>query len=189
MPDNQDMPMDPQIRVKGNHIFFYDQIDQTTSVALNDILHELERDAEWRSLMYGSEGNIIYLHVNSYGGSVFDSLCVADTMRGLKSKVYTIIEGAAMSGATIIALAGDKRFMRKNATVLIHQARQAENRTLTAEEIKDLSKNNERTEKLLADIYEENTSMKREEILELMKHDLYLNSEQCLEYGIVEEIL
>jgi ATP-dependent protease ClpP protease subunit len=94
-----------------------------------------------------------------------------------------------MSGATVISLAGTKRFMRKNATVLIHQARQGMGGELTSEQIKDLNTNNDLTEARLLEIYDENTSMDRKEILELLKHDLYLNSEQCLQKGIIDEII
>jgi ATP-dependent protease ClpP protease subunit len=189
MPEQQDMPGAPQVRVKGNHIFFYDQIDQESAMTLNECLFDLERDGDWRNQQFGSCNNTILLHINSYGGGVFDALSVADTIRSLKSEVHTIIEGAAMSGATVISLAGTKRFMRKNATVLIHQARQGMGGELTSEQIKDLNTNNDLTEARLLEIYDENTSMDRKEILELLKHDLYLNSEQCLQKGIIDEII
>ena len=63
----------------------------------------------------------IYLHINSYGGIIFDALTAIDVIKACKVPVYTIIEGATASAGTLISVVGDKRFIRPNAHMLIHQ--------------------------------------------------------------------
>jgi len=40
----------------------------------------------------------------------------------------------------------------------------------------------------LKTIYKEHTLIPKNELKRLLKHDLWLNSEQCLEYGLVDEL-
>src|SRR5437868_3766017 len=65
----------------------------------------------------------ISLYVNSPGGSVTATLAMVDTMNLIKNDVATFCVGMAASGAAVILAAGKKgkRFMLKNAEVMIHQ--------------------------------------------------------------------
>lgn len=182
-------PNEPLIRVKGNHVYFYEEIVPDTAIALNHLLMELDRDRLWRQHEYGTERNVIILHINSWGGSLVDALAIFDTIQALESEVHTIIEGACMSAATLISLSGNKRFIRKNAFVMIHQTRISPEGKLTSEAIKDMENNNDFTENIIKNVYLEKTSVGEEELVELLKHDLYLNSEYCLKNGIVDEII
>ena len=38
-------------------------------------------------------------------------------------------------------------------------------------------------------IYVDNTKIPRKELSELLKHDLWLNSEKCLKYSLADEIM
>lgn len=63
----------------------------------------------------------IYLHINSFGGSLYDAYAAVDTIKNLRVPVYSIIEGCAASAGTIISVVCTKRFIGKNAHMLIHQ--------------------------------------------------------------------
>jgi ATP-dependent protease ClpP protease subunit len=40
----------------------------------------------------------------------------------------------------------------------------------------------------LKSIYKEHTQIPKKELKRLLKHDLWLSSEQCLEYGLADEL-
>jgi ATP-dependent protease ClpP protease subunit len=40
----------------------------------------------------------------------------------------------------------------------------------------------------LKSIYKDHTTIPKNELKRLLKHDLWLNSEQCLEYGLVDDV-
>ena len=63
----------------------------------------------------------IYLHINSYGGGVFAAFAGVDFIKQSTIPVHTIIEGASASAATILSVVGEKRYMSKHGSMLIHQ--------------------------------------------------------------------
>ena len=63
----------------------------------------------------------IKLHINSYGGSVFAGLSAVDYILKSKVPVHTVIDGCAASAATLMSVVGTKRYMHKNACMLVHQ--------------------------------------------------------------------
>ena len=74
-----------------------------------------------------SFGNItakpLFLHIYSPGGDVHAGLSLYDFINEYTNTipVYTVVEGIAASAATIISIAGTKRFITPNSYMLIHQ--------------------------------------------------------------------
>ena len=62
----------------------------------------------------------IYLHINSFGGSLYDAYAALDTIKNLRVPIYSVIEGCAASAGTIISVVCNKRFIGENAHMLIH---------------------------------------------------------------------
>ena len=62
----------------------------------------------------------ILLFINSFGGSVYDGLALVDIIRQSTTPVYTISIGSSMSMGFWIYLAGKKRFVGENATLMFH---------------------------------------------------------------------
>ena len=55
-------------------------------------------------------------------------------------------------------------------------------------EIEDEFKNLQDLMEKIKEIYKEYTNIPKKELNELLKHDLWLDSNKCLKYGLVEEI-
>jgi ATP-dependent Clp endopeptidase proteolytic subunit ClpP len=174
------------IRVEKNHIYFYSEVDRDT---IRELIEGL-REAEEYCLQMKRQMNLkkvpIYLHINSYGGCIFSALNAIDYIEACTVPVYTIIEGSTASAGTLISVCGKKRFIRPNAHMLIHQ--------LSSEcwgkmsELEDEFSNLKAIMTKLKSIYKEHTGIPKNELKRLLKHDLWLNSEQCLEYGLVDEL-
>jgi len=110
------------IRVVENTVFFYADVTEQSALDLNTILYELDAKLKNTYNFLGPDFvPHIKLRINSFGGSVFAGMAILDTIRNLKSEVHTYIDGAAASAATIISVAGKKRFIGKNSLMLIHQ--------------------------------------------------------------------
>lgn len=165
----------------GNTIWFYADIDMETCLHLNATLKKIDQEIANQS------DPIIHLHINSFGGSVVAALATIDTIRTLKSKVYTYVDGGAASAATLISCVGTRRFIGKYSSMLIHQVRSESSGKL--EEMEDEIKNTRQFMELIKSIYRKHTKLTAKKMEELLKSDLWIESASCLEYGLVDEIL
>jgi len=131
----------------------------------------------------------INLYINSPGGLVDQTLAVYDTMQFLGCDVATYCIGQAASGAAIILSAGTRgqRYALPHAKVMLHQpysgiTGQAEDIRIQAEEIlKD--------KKLLNELLAKHTGQPADKIEREIERDRFMNADEALAYGIVDEIL
>jgi len=176
------------VRVSGNTIFFYSDVTEQSALDLNQALHDLDSKLHQLSILAGDDFKpVIKLRINSYGGSLFAGLAVLDTIRNIKSEIHTYVDGSAASAATIISIAGSKRFIGKNSMMLIHQLTTGAYGKFS--ELEDDMENNKRLMKMIKDIYKQYTKVPMKNIDEILKHDLWFDSAKCLEFGLVDAIL
>lgn len=143
--------------------------------------------------------NPITMYVNSPGGYVTHGLAIYDTMQYIKAPIYTVILGQAASMGSLLAQAGDKRFMTKNARHMLHRVSSGTGGTsgsihVQELEFEDARRHLEESKKLnqrLTEIYvQHNTKGKTyEELFELMKFDTFMSAEDSLDYGLIDEII
>lgn len=62
----------------------------------------------------------IKLFINSFGGDVYNGLSLVDVIKQSKTPVHTISIGSSMSMGFWIYLAGHKRFVGENTTLMFH---------------------------------------------------------------------
>ncbi len=131
----------------------------------------------------------INLYINSPGGVITSGLAIYDTMQLIKPDVSTICVGMAASMATVLLTAGakGKRFALPNATIHMHQAiggaqGQAADIVIQAKEIT-------RLQDIIKDIFVKHTGQSSDKITHDMDRDYYLNSDQAVEYGLIDEVL
>ncbi len=131
----------------------------------------------------------IYLYINSPGGSVTAGMAIYDTMNFIKCDVSTICVGMCASMAAFLLSSGTKgkRVCLKNGEVMIHQPLggvqgQATEIKIHAERIIKLK---EKLNKILAS----NTGKDIKKIEIDTERDYYLDSEEALEYGLVDKVL
>jgi ATP-dependent Clp protease protease subunit len=129
----------------------------------------------------------VNLVISSYGGDVYAMLGTIDYFNSLPIKVNTHCIGACMSAAAVILACGTgKRTMTENATVMVHEGSAFE-----VGKTSDVLKGADHLKKLQTNINRilGNVTEKTQEFwTEVSKQDTFLTSEECLEYGIVDEI-
>jgi ATP-dependent Clp protease protease subunit len=173
-------------RVVENHVYFYGDIIEQNALELNSILSELDKKLTIAGKVLEC-APVIHLHINSYGGSLFAGLAIVDVIRNLNCDVHSHIEGAAASAATIISVSCAKRTIGKYSKMLIHQLSAGAYGKYT--ELEDDMENNKHLMQTIKAIYKEYTKVPMKKLDEILKHDLWFNSETCLELGLVDEIL
>jgi ATP-dependent Clp protease, protease subunit len=131
----------------------------------------------------------ISMYIQSPGGVITAGLAIYDTMKLIRPQVSTICVGMAASMATILLTAGakGKRFALPHATIHMHQASggvqgQAADMVIQAKEIM-------RLQDILKEILVKSTGQSLEKITHDMDRDFYLNPEQAVEYGLIDEVL
>lgn len=131
----------------------------------------------------------IHLYINSPGGSVTAGLSIYDTMQFVKPDVSTMCIGQAASMGAFLLCGGapGKRFALPNARTMIHQPSggaqgQATDIDIQAREILIIR---ERLNKLMA----HHTGQPIEAIERDTERDRFMDAEQSVEYGLIDEVV
>ena len=131
----------------------------------------------------------IQLYINSPGGVIASGLAIYDTMQLIRPQVSTVCMGMAASMATVLLCSGakGKRYALPHSTIHMHQAvssaqGQATDIEIAAREIL-------RLQEIIRKILSENTGQSMEKIIHDTDRDYYMNPEQSVEYGLIDEIL
>ena len=179
---------DNEIEVKShsNHIYFYSAVTNKSAQQLNIILKEIEEELLNKYKQCEHHREYIYLHINSYGGSIFSSFSIIDTIKNLKIPVISIIEGTAASAASLISIVCDYRIIYQTSYMLIHQLSSMTWGKMS--EIEEEVVNLKELMKQIKILYKTYSDIPESEIEELLKHDLWWNAEICLEKGLVDEL-
>jgi len=177
------------VSVDENKVYFYTHVTETSVLHLNQVLRSLDVEMRCLSVRFGMPDPFpIELHIHSDGGSLFSGFAAADTIRSLKTPVHTYVEGAAASAATLMSICGKKRFISRSSLMLIHQlsALMVEG---THEQFRDEFTNQELLMQKIKDIYRSHTKLDEDTLEDLLKHDLWLGAERCLELGLVDQVV
>jgi len=153
--------------------------DQVANVIIAQLLY-LEREDPDKD---------ISLYIHCPGGIISAGLAIYDTMQLVRPDVSTICVGLAASMGTLLLCSGTKgkRYALPNSTIHLHQAfggaqGQAADVAIAAREIM-------RMQDLIRNILVNHTGQSIEKITHDTDRDFYLNPQQAVEYGIVDEIL
>lgn len=174
------------VKVIGNEILFYADVDRENALDFVEKFKKLEIDLlKKKAELVGYEPNI-RIHIMSDGGDIFAGMTLMNTLESSRVKVITIAQGSCCSAATFMLLGGAERKMGKNAYVLIHQI--STEMWGNFQELKHELKSTDKFMKMLKRMYLEKTQIPEKMLKKLMKKDIYLNPRDCLKYGIVHAL-
>lgn len=176
------------LEVVENRIYFYAGVDRTTILKLNRELRSLNNEYIAQAQRREDDHlTPIYLHISSYGGSIFSGLAGLDQIRRSVVPVHTIVDGCCASAATFLSVVGARRFINSHSFMLIHQL--SSMMWGKYAEFEDEMKNLDRLMAMIKTIYNEYTQVPQDKLDEILKHDLWFDAKTCLEYGLVDEII
>ena len=153
--------------------------DQVANVTIAQLLY-LEREDPDKD---------INLYIHCPGGIISAGLAIYDTMQIIRPEVSTICVGLAASMGTVLLCAGakGKRYALPHSTIHMHQAAggaqgQAADIEIAAREIM-------RIQEIIRTILATHTGQPMDKIVHDTDRDFYLDPQQAVEYGLVDEIL
>ncbi len=131
----------------------------------------------------------ISIYINSPGGSITAGMAIYDTMNFISSEVSTICVGIAASMAAFLLSSGQigKRYCLNNAEVMIHQPLGGVQGQAT--EIKIAAERILKSKAKLNEILSKNTGKDIKIIEQDTERDNFMDSNEALEYGIIDKIL
>ena len=192
--DNDDSPVTPiihkvigtSIYCHSNHIYFNNDIDTDSAFNLNKELRNMEQRLKTTSNNLGIKSLPIYLHLTTNGGSIHSAFCIIDCMNSISLPIYTIVDGYVASAGTLISVHGKKRYIGKNAYMLIHELRSGVwgKMTYLEEEMTNFKKVQEH----LITMYTDKTTLTRKKLNKILKKDIEWNAEEAIANGLVDEI-
>ena len=178
------------VETVDNHIYFYADVDSDRCLALIRAVREADSKLRAEHLSRGLDGEPmtpIWIHIHSYGGSLFAAFSLADQLRMIKSPLYTIVEGIAASAATLIAMSCDKRFILPNSFMMIHQL--SSFMWGKYEDFKDEMGLQDKLMERLISFYAEKTTLSKKDVKKMLKRDFWMDAEECVTKGFVDEIM
>ena len=131
----------------------------------------------------------IHVYINSPGGSVTAGLSIYDTMQFIKPDVSTMCLGQAASMGAFLLCGGakGKRYCLPNARTMIHQPSGGAQGQATDIEIqaKEILIIREKLNQLMS----EHTGQPLEVIERDTERDRFMNAEESVAYGLVDEVV
>jgi ATP-dependent protease ClpP protease subunit len=176
------------IRIVNNDVYFYGQITRESCKELNDVLLTLDNNSKKFTINYNINPPPINLHIQSEGGTLMDTFYTIDLIDNLKTPVNTYVDGYVASAGSLISIVGKKRYMTKNSFIMIHQL----SSSLGEGKFNDLDDNMDNLNKFMdtiRNLYIKKTKIPKEKLNDILDHDLWMNSIECIKYGLIDEIL
>lgn len=175
------------ITVDNNNIYFYGQVTSESCRLLAEKLNELNKNAKIFKDTLNENPPEINLHIQSPGGSLMNTFYIVDLINNLETPVNTYVDGYAASAASLISVSGKKRYMTSNSLILIHQLSGGNQGKF--DEMDDEMKNLNLFMGIVKKIYLSKTNIKPIILEDILKHDIWLSSDQCKDLGIIDEII
>lgn len=132
------------------------------------------------------EADEITVHINSVGGEVFQGFAIYQALKDHPANVHVIVDALAASIASVIAMAGDKVTMSRNAEMMIHDGMvtAAGNAAALTEMVAML----ERVSNNIASVYAERVGGDVAEWRNAMRKETWYNAEEAVAAGLADEV-
>lgn len=128
----------------------------------------------------------INIHINSGGGSVFGGIAIYNMLKRFNANITVYVEGLAASIASVIAMAGDKIIIPKNAQMMIHKPSSIA--WGNAEDMRKEAEILDGCQKVILSTYMQHTreGVTEDEINRLINAETWKNGEEWQEYFDIE---
>jgi ATP-dependent Clp protease protease subunit len=130
----------------------------------------------------------INVYINSYGGDVKEGIAIYNLLVRSKAYITAYIDGFACSIASVIAMAADKVIMGSNTLMLIHNASMGA--FGTSNDLRKTADDLDVINSAAIKSYQDKAGDKlTDDVLKnLLDNETWLTAEQCIQYGLADEI-
>lgn len=184
LDDTEEEPEENALIRRHNNVIYY-----FTDVCAENILTLFTLIQEAREYCIANNLDTMYIHIQSEGGCLFSGLNAMEYISNVRDvKVCGVVCGCVASAATLMMLGCAYIQMYEYSFLLIHQLSTAIDFG-RFNELKDELKNSEKLNDSLKRIYKRYTGLTDKKLEELFSKEMYLDSEECLYFQIVDEII
>ena len=165
--------------VEGDSFDFWSGETIESETSANHIRQELEQAKDVEQ---------INIYINSYGGDVSEGLGIYNQLKRHPAQKTVYVDGFACSIASVIAMVGDKVIMGVNTVMMLHHA--AMGVFGNAEELRKAANDVEKIDQASTSSYLEKAGDKldRPTLNKLLDIGTWLTAEECVQYGLADEI-
>ena len=128
----------------------------------------------------------INVRINSVGGNAFDGATIYNTLKNHPAKIHVHIDGAAISAASQIAMAGDEIEMAANAVFMAHKASGGVYGKV--EELRSYVNLLEKVNDGLVNVYASRTGQTPEQITEWLDEERWFSAAEAVEFGFATKV-
>lgn len=138
-----------------------------------------------------SDKSELKIHINSPGGSVFDGIAIASMIKRFKGKTTCYVDGLSASIASVITASCDYVVMPSNSMQMIHNALTGGFMFANAKEFRKMADDLDKISASIRQSYlsKSNGKVTEEKLIELMDSESWLSAQECLEYGLCDEVI
>ena len=134
----------------------------------------------------------ITIRMHSLGGDADVSNLIHNRLRELSRKgtaLICIVDGAAMSGGSLIMCACDKVRVNPSSLIMIHKCWRFFFGGYNADELRKIAEQNDTYDKMQVEIYARKTGLSEEEIISMMAETTYMTGREAVEKGFADEVI
>jgi ATP-dependent Clp endopeptidase proteolytic subunit ClpP len=156
-----------------SELFLYNTIKSEDAAPFIEGLNAIEK------------GHPVVLRINSAGGDVFAGMAIYNALAKLED-VTIHVDGLAASMATVVAMSGKKVIMSSNALMMVHKPWGSPQGN--ADDLRDYVEILDKTEAQMIKAYVNKTGLPEKKIREMLAKETWLDSDEALKLGFVDEI-
>jgi len=141
-------------------------------------------------LFLSKEDKPVDIFLSSPGGSVIAGLVIYDLIQSCRFPVNIYCTGIAYSMGAVLLAGGQKgrRFILPHSKVMVHEPLIAGGMGGSATSVKKTAENILEVKALINELLSQHTGKSVEEIDEATAFDNFMNAEEAIDFGIVDEI-
>jgi ATP-dependent Clp protease protease subunit len=129
----------------------------------------------------------VTVQINSLGGDPFEGAAIYNLLRDHTQPVTVQVLGMAASAASLVAMAGQRVEIARNAQIMIHRASAIA--MGNADELKRMIQVLENTDAAMAGVYQARTALPIAQITSMMEAETYMLSGEAIDLGFADALL
>lgn len=128
--------------------------------------------------------DLINLHINSPGGSVFDGVAIYNSLKSHPARIEVDVDALAASIASVIAMAGDEIRIAENAMMMIHDPTGVA--MGGAEEMRKTADLLDQIKDVIVSTYAKRTKKPENEIRAMMAEETWMTGGDAVDLGFAD---
>ena len=130
----------------------------------------------------------ITVKLTSCGGDLYTGIAIHNALKTLSGNVNVVVEGIAASAASVIMCAGDTVTVYPCSLIMIHGVSVMLSDSLNIQDMKQLIKGMDASEKAVAEIYDAKTGLGVDTLRNMMTKETWMTGREALDKGFADAL-